>query len=280
MQSELRTPEQLREHYLIERELADRLRRAPKDQRRRLYSEVYGELLRRVPHHPRLRARHDPASARERQEHVERMLALVRRFVSPERALMEIGSGDCALSLRACAFARRVYALDVTDQLPPEVAPPPNFELVLIDGYSIPLPDGAVEVAMSDQLMEHLHPEDAEDQLREIHRCLAPGGVYLCMTPNRLYGPRDISEFFDDVATGMHLREYCAREIRPLFRRAGFSRLSFYVGAKGRFGTCPFPLLSLTESILDALPHRARRQLVRNRVGRAVLELRIAAFKA
>ena len=44
----------LREHYLIERELADRLRSAPRSERGALYSELYDELFRRVPYHPML----------------------------------------------------------------------------------------------------------------------------------------------------------------------------------------------------------------------------------
>jgi hypothetical protein len=31
--------------------------------------------------------------------------------------------------------------------------------------------------------MEHLHPEDAFEQLRNIIRALAPGGRYVCITP-------------------------------------------------------------------------------------------------
>ena len=40
--------EGLRRHFEIERELADRLRKAPKERRKRLYAEVYAELFRRV----------------------------------------------------------------------------------------------------------------------------------------------------------------------------------------------------------------------------------------
>ena len=49
---ETRTREELRQHYDVERELADRLRTASKDERRTLYAEVYDELFKRVPLHP------------------------------------------------------------------------------------------------------------------------------------------------------------------------------------------------------------------------------------
>ena len=90
------------------------------------------------------------------------------------------------------------------------------------------MPAGSVDLAFSDQLMEHLHPDDAVEQLRNIHRALKPGGVYVCVTPNRLYGPSDISAFFDDEARGFHLKEYSLDEIRadlPRRRVSAHARL-------------------------------------------------------
>lgn len=274
-----RSEDQLAEHYLVERELADRLRDAPKAQRRMLYSQVYDELLRRVPHHPMLRPRRDTAAVDKRQRKVTQALAFLRRFLSKDRVLMEIGAGDCAMAIRACAEARRVYAVEVSEQITREVEPPLNFQLVLTDGYSLPLPDAVADIAFSDQLMEHLHPEDALDQLQEIFRCLAPGGAYVCVTPNRLYGPRDISEYFDETATGLHLREYSAREVRAIFQQAGFKRVKFYAGAKRWFIVCPYPLIAAVERVLDALPYKLRKRLADNGPARAFLGLRVAAFK-
>jgi len=49
-----RTYEELKEHYEIEKELAEGLRNSTKEQRRKLYSSVYDELFERVPQHPQL----------------------------------------------------------------------------------------------------------------------------------------------------------------------------------------------------------------------------------
>ena len=49
----VRSAENIRQHYIIERELADRLRHASREERRAgLYAAVYNELFRRVPDHP------------------------------------------------------------------------------------------------------------------------------------------------------------------------------------------------------------------------------------
>ena len=75
--------------------------------------------------------------------------------------------------------------------------------------------------------MEHLHPDDAVDQLKNIYNALVNGGKYICITPNRLTGPHDISKYFDNVATGFHLKEYTVTELSGLFREVGFSDCSF-----------------------------------------------------
>jgi SAM-dependent methyltransferase len=275
---EARTPSQVREHYLIERELAERLRGAPKAARPALYREVYDELYCRVPHHPQLLALRDPRTAARRARSVEHQLAFLRRFLPPGKRFLEIGAGDCALALRAAPLAARVYAVDVSRQITRGVKPPANFELRLTEGSRMPLEDGAADVAFSNQLMEHLHPEDAAEQLREIRRSLAPGGLYVCITPNRLGGPSDVSGHFDEVATGLHLREYSARELHALMLESGFSAVRFYAGARGWYLRVPFAALAALEALLEAAPHRLRRRIARLAPARALLGLRAVAL--
>jgi SAM-dependent methyltransferase len=276
---EARSQYQLREHYVIERELADRLRAAPRAERPRLYAEVYDELFRRVPYHPQLRAVSDTEKRARRSRSVEQQHAFLAPYLRPGLRFMEIGAGDCALSLRVAQFASRVYAVEVSDEITRGARRPPNLEVVLTEGSRVPVPAGSVDVAFSNQLMEHLHPEDAADQLAEVSRALAPGGAYLCITPNRLYGPRDVSAHFDEVATGLHLREYLARELRSLMLGSGFSEVRFYAGGAGRFVRCPYAAVAAFESMLERLPYRLRKRVADNPPARALLGLRIAALK-
>jgi SAM-dependent methyltransferase len=274
-----RTAEQLQEHYTVERELADRLRNAPSTVRRALYPLVYDELLRRVPHHPRLRARLDPARLAQRMRQVGQQAGFLRRFLSPRAVLMEIGAGDCALSLALAPFAERVYAIEVSEEILAGVKPPPNVRLVLSDGVSLAVPEGSVHVALSDQLMEHLHPEDARAQLGNIFRSLAPGGRYFCITPNRYYGPTDISGYFDEVPRGMHLREYGAQELRALLLGCGFSAVHFFAGARGVYTRVPYAQVRALELALAPLPYGLRRRIAGLAPLRAALGLRVMAVK-
>ncbi len=274
-----RTEAQLVEHYFIERELADRLRRAPAATRGNAYREVYDELFRRVPHHPQLQAGARGNAADERREAVGQDLAFLGRFLRPETVYMEIGAGDCALTLRVAQRVAIAHAIEVSETITRDLERPDNFQLHLTDGTHIPLPADTVTVAFSDQLIEHLHPDDARAQLQEVCRSLAPGGVCVCITPNRLYGPTDISEYFDDRATGLHLREYSAREIEALLRAAGFARVHFYAGARGAFVRVPFAAVAAIEALLERLPGRLRKLLADNKPMRALLGLRVAAVK-
>ena len=275
---DLRSEEQLREHYRVERELADRLRESSRAERRTLYTAVYEELLKRVPHHPRRTIARDAVYFAEREREIDRVLRFVRRFVSLRTRFLEVGAGDCALALKVSDLAERVVAVDVCDQAGASERPC-NFQLVLSDGCSIPVPDGSIDVAFSNQMMEHLHPEDAREQLLNIFRCLAPKGTYVCITPNRLYGPRDVSEYFDEVATGLHLREYSAREVREMLLAVGFERVDFYLGGRGWYARCPAWIVSGLETVLEALPAGVRKSVADTAPVRAFLGVRVAAIK-
>jgi len=69
-------------------------------------------------------------------------------------------------------------------------------------------------------------------------------GIYICVTPNRLSGPHDISKYFDVTATRFHLKEYTNTELSDLFKEAGFLKVRAYVGAMGIYVRFPLFLLS------------------------------------
>ena len=273
---EARTPERLLAHYVVERELADRVRAAPTaDERRALFATMYEELFRRVPDHPRLTQR--AAKTEYRHRNVAWNLAQLKRFLRPGSHFLEVGAGDCALAARVAETAEVVYAVDISAQAQGQL--PANVHCVITDGRAIDVPEGSVDLAFSDQLMEHLHPQDAAAQLANIQRALKPGGVYFCITPNRLYGPSDISAFFEDEARGFHLQEYNLREMRCVLADAGFSRVQAYVGARGWFFRVPCAFVQAIEWTLERLPIRVRRRLADTQVLRALLGLRVAAIK-
>jgi SAM-dependent methyltransferase len=262
---DIRTPERIRAHYEIERELADRLRRAPASERPRLYAEVYDELFRRVPDHPQL-GRRDSDEARHARLVPE--LRLVRRFLPPGGTFLEIGAGDCALAATVAATAEHVHALDVSAEMAGGRPLPGNVELTLADGRTLPVPSATIDLAYSNQLLEHLHPEDAPVHAAEVHRVLRPGGRYLCATPNRLTGPHDVSAAFCARARGLHLREYTTDDLVALLTAGGFGAVRAVLRVRGRV------------RVISALPvTRVERGLERLRPARAASVARRTAFR-
>lgn len=252
-----RSPERLLAHYTLERRLTDRLVAAPAAERTRVYAEVYAELFESLDDHPQKTARREADSAR-----VARHMALLRPHLSSRTRYLEIGCGDAAVAFAAANRVATAYGLDVTDRLIPRERPA-NFMFVPTTGVDIALPDGSIDFAFSNQLMEHLHPDDAVAQLKEIRRVLAPGGLYRCCTPSRFTGPHDVSAYFDYEATGLHLKEYDYRSLAALFRAAGFTRLRFYVTGGPRQSPIPYALGRAAEWALSLLPKAPRARIAR-----------------
>jgi SAM-dependent methyltransferase len=249
-----RTQAQVAEHYAIEKDLARQLLDAPREARRHLYSSLYDELFRRVPHHPQLVRK---ASAELVAGMLARQLRFLGQFLNRDMSFLEIGPGACALSHAVAPLVSHVYGIDVSDEITKGLQHPSNFQLILSDGCSIPLPPGSIDIAYSNQLMEHLHPDDALEQLKNIYDVLKPGGMYICITPNSVNGPHDVSAGFDPIATGFHLKEYTLKELRVLFRTVGFSRVRTYIEIR-RLIRAPMGLLLALERTLQLLPHRPR----------------------
>lgn len=253
-----RSPERIEVHYRLERALASRLRSALAHERTRVYTEVYEELFTSLPDHPMVASRRKEGATK-----VSKSLKLLSPYLHETTRFLEIGCGDAALIIAAAGAVDTAYGLDVTDALIDYPSAPGNFKFVRTSGVEIPLPTASVNFAYSDQLMEHLHPEDAEAQLREVRRVLAPGGRYRCSTPNRYIGPTDISVYYDYEATGFHLHEYSYRSLSQLMLSAGFQSVEFVAPVRGRDIPIPATLGALLETMLSLLPRRLRAKLAR-----------------
>lgn len=216
---ETRSVDQLRQQFAVERELARRLHDAVDT--RGMYSDVYDELLRRVPHHPAVAQKNDAAA---RSALVELQLRLLEPFLVSRPRFLEVGSGDCALAIELSRRLPRVIAIEAGSEILGGLEDAANVEIVVTDTPPYPLPDASVDLAFSSHVIEHLRSDDALLHLMEVRRLLAPGGRYVCVTPNRLWGPHDVSRYFSDSPEGLHLREYTHNELLRLMKRAGFRR--------------------------------------------------------
>lgn len=260
---ETRSVKDITEHYELEKALASKLRNSSKEDRVHLYTALYDELFSRVPNHPQLTRK---SSLEASAWVVSQRLELLSHFLNPETVFLEIGPGDCSLSIEISKRVSKVYAIDVSNEIASSVSFPENLDFALSDGCSVPVPANSVNLAYSHQLMEHLHPDDALEQLQNIYTALSPKGLYICITPNRLSGPHDVSKYFDEVATGFHLKEYSVTELNDLFRKVGFSKVNLYKSYKQNYLAIPLNPLTLSvfkgcEELLSILPFPLRRKI-------------------
>jgi SAM-dependent methyltransferase len=149
---------------------------------------------------------------------------------------------------------KHVQAVEVSTEIMSEVRTPANLSLVRSNGLEIPVEPRTIDLAFSHQLMEHLHPEDAAAQLAGIHAALKSGGVYVCVTPNRLTGPHDISKYFGSEPRGLHLKEYALAELVAMCERVGFSSVTAGLRVRGTRWIPPQPLLAVERAVAGLPP--------------------------
>jgi SAM-dependent methyltransferase len=217
-------------------------------------------------------------SEAERRAGVADRVSLLRRFIDPQTVFLEIGAGDGSLTLEVARHARKCYALDVSREILSGVQHE-RVQTVLSDGCSVPVPANSVTLAYSFQVMEHIHPDDAVEQLRNLFAVIAPDGSYVCVTPNRLNGPHDVSKFYDPVARGFHLKEYTAAELEALFRKVGFRTVEAYPRFRGRYVRMPLGVIKSFEWVFGLLPYSIRKRIGRKPIIQNMLQVSLRATK-
>jgi 2-polyprenyl-3-methyl-5-hydroxy-6-metoxy-1,4-benzoquinol methylase len=204
--------------------------------RRRLYSDFYGRLA-------EFMEQHQPGKKNWGSFSPE-LMKLFAPFVN-RKTVLDFGCGYGAATFELAKCADRVIAVDVSQPMLEDMQVhlaekgALNIEPVLLTDESeraLAKWFGKVEVLYSNDVVEHLHPEDMREHLDLAWRLLRPGGLYICITPNRTTGPHDVSAHFlpyHAKAEGAHIREFSYGDLCAEFRRAGFGRFRTPVTAIG-----------------------------------------------
>ncbi len=105
-----------------------------------------------------------------------------------------------------------------------------NIEFITNTSPYIPIKYKKIDIAYSNDLIEHLHPEDAIIHFKEIFRIIKTGGKYLFWTPGSKNGPYDCTSWFYPKGVGFksragHIKEYTFEEIISILRNVGFSNI-------------------------------------------------------
>ena len=260
--------------YLFEKQLAARLKGADSKERRSLYNSVYNEYYQKFPKHPFIVQNENVI-----KKSTSRQIKYLRKYCNPNITFLEIGSGTGDLSFEVAKYVKKVIMVDVSHEPTQTLDFPPNTELLISNGVSIPLPKNCVDIAYSNQLMEHLHPEDALEQLQSIYDVLVKNGTYICVTPHCFSGPHDISKGFDKIAHCFHLKEYTVKELTNYFKAVGFKNVTYLVTFKGIQTNFPIFIIIIIEKILSKLPYSLRNKLASNLPLRLIFSIRLLGKK-
>ncbi len=256
-----RSLEQVYNHYLVEKAIADRLRMADREERRRIFTTMYDEVFGRVPDHPRLAQREDAQSTLKANL---RKFATLRGCLNASTVFAEFAPGDCKFAHAVAARVQRACGVDISDQRNPHDPAPNNFRLILFDGYTLPgIEANSIDVAFSYQLVEHLHPEDTRLHFEHVYHVLKPGGMYVFDTPHAYSGPHDVSQYFSDTPQGFHLKEWTYIELNRLLEDLKYSEIRRHWFARGMRIAMPKLYFEMCERMLGRLPARFRRRVSR-----------------
>jgi SAM-dependent methyltransferase len=194
-----RSYEQVKNHYLVEKSIAERLKSANRKERVKIYQGMYQELFRRVPDHPRLTRRN---SSEISQWAVKNKFNLVKQHLNSSLIFLEFAPGDCKFLLEISKFFTRTIGVDISDQRD-QCDRSSILELIIYDGYHLDqVKNDSIDIVFSDQLIEHLHPDDTSHHFKLVYRILKPNGKYIFRTPHAITGPHDVSRYFSDIPVG------------------------------------------------------------------------------
>jgi hypothetical protein len=86
--------------------------------------------------------------------------------------------------------------------------------------------DESIDIFYWNDVLEHILDDEINEYLKLIYHKMAYGGIIITITPNRLYGPCDVTRLFYPAGTkakGFHFHEYTYAEVTKLFKVYGFT---------------------------------------------------------
>jgi spore coat polysaccharide biosynthesis protein SpsF (cytidylyltransferase family)/2-polyprenyl-3-methyl-5-hydroxy-6-metoxy-1,4-benzoquinol methylase len=144
-------------------------------------------------------------------------------FESYEFARGQFGTNDRVLDI-ACGdgYGCRILAENVGAVLGVDINQPliaanqqnnriANISYDAGDCFALSLADSAVTGATAMELIEHLPVDDVDNFVKEVRRVVAPGGRFICSTPQNSHG--------DIPVVPWHVKEYSVAELRAILER-------------------------------------------------------------
>jgi len=241
------TEQMILAHWNLEKKLTRELLRSKPENRWDTFDHCYTRLYTELKWLNQLSGKSDRESP---QEKFGRWLDLIG---PPPKSIYEIGSGQGGLISFLALNGYDCKGTEITRARGEKLVSGSyaNLSWGVSDGVHLDKfePPETYDVVVSDQVLEHIHPDDLESHLRSAHSILKRGGRYIFNTPNKYTGPHDVSRIFKrSEPEGMHLREYTCRELFEAARRAGFDTVGYgFVPKRFRVGLMALGAKSFAE---------------------------------
>ena len=201
--SDIGIPEEiLVKAFEVEKEFHNRiLNEIDSKKRNELYRDVYN-TVHTIYGRAKLPAKQNPK------------INLVKKFGNSfdQKSIVDVGCGNGEL-LRAIlkiGKPRRLVGIDISDFVLSNSDP--NIEFIKSDIIDFNLNE-KFDFIFSDNVIEHIAPADLDAHLTSIKKISKQNGKLIILTPNRLFGPSDVTRIFDYTYTnkipaqGTHINE-------------------------------------------------------------------------
>jgi SAM-dependent methyltransferase len=145
-----------------------------------------------------------------------------QRYVASNAVLLDLGCGWGEFSNNI--LAGRKYAMDLN----PDAADRLNGDVELIAqdcSAPWPLADDSLDIVFTSNFLEHLPQKiDIERTIKEVKRCLKPGGKFIALGPNVRLLPGEYWDFWD------HHVQISDRSLAELLKMNAFAIVEQYAG--------------------------------------------------
>jgi ubiquinone/menaquinone biosynthesis C-methylase UbiE len=171
------------------------------------------------------------SGTREFEERGLRDAEILRKFVSPDSTVLDLGCGIGRVDKYLSPHCKRLFAIDVSDRMlalaKRRLTGLPNIELYRNNGRDLSeFPDKTFDLVFALLVFHHLDRKDALTYLQEIIRVLKRDGIGYVQFPNRrspYFSKEKMEERRYDVA---RTRWYTESEVVTLLQAVGFNILS------------------------------------------------------
>ncbi|HEY4194326.1 MAG TPA: class I SAM-dependent methyltransferase [Mucilaginibacter sp.] len=216
-------------HWELEKALTKKLFESTPQNRKKVFYDAYNALYNELTWLQKTGTIHDELSA---EVFTNRWLPLLGDVKG--KRVYEIGSGNGNLIVSIANKGAICVGTEISESRPNKETQK-NLEWHSTDGVNLTdyEPQQHYDLVISDQVIEHLHPDDIGIHFSNVYHLLKPGGRYIFYTPHYYIGPGDVSRVFGTLeAEGMHLKEYKYSEICSLLKLSGFSKIDIPVNLK------------------------------------------------